>query len=107
MEGARPEGFWQETSPNATAALTNVMRLRRTAWFQFINPALYNELVTREFKRPLFLFGGFAILFAAFAALLLYALPGPRRPFDYMVAGTFATALALVLLFVCALRRHP
>lgn len=56
--------------------------------------------------RPTFLFGGFGVLFVAFVLVLLRVLPGERRPFDYMVAGTFATAMALVVLFVVAARRH-
>lgn len=66
----------------------------------------YNECVTRGNRRPILLFGGFAALFAAFVALLLHLLPGPRRAFDYMVAGTFATALALAVIFVFAMRRR-
>ncbi|MBZ5577812.1 MAG: hypothetical protein LAP40_14720 [Acidobacteriia bacterium] len=62
--------------------------------------------MTRGSKRPILLFGGFAGLFAVFVVLLLWVLPGPRRPFDYMVAGTFATALALAVLFAVAVRRR-
>ena len=62
--------------------------------------------MTRGVKRPILLFGGFAGLFALFVALLLRVLPGERRPFDYMVAGTFATALALAVIFVFAIRRR-
>ncbi|HLK50525.1 MAG TPA: hypothetical protein VKT49_20435 [Bryobacteraceae bacterium] len=65
------------------------------------------KVVTLETKRPFALIGAFAILFVAFVMLLLRALPGARRPFDYMVAGTFATALALVGVFLLAVRRRP
>lgn len=86
------------------------MEPRDTRNFQFINRErehrLYNIEMTREIQRPLLLFGGFALLFAAFAGLLLRVLPGVRTPFDYMVAGTFATALALIILFCWALRRR-
>lgn len=64
------------------------------------------KLVTVETKRPFLLIGAFAVLFAAFVFLLLRLLPGERRPFDYMVAGTFATALALIVVFVLILRRR-
>jgi len=66
------------------------------------------NLVMRTFKRPrpFFLFGGFAVLFAAFVAVLLRVLPGERRPFDYMVAGTFATALALIVVFIVVARHR-
>src|SRR4051794_25237201 len=84
----------QEVKNAARIRITIVMKLRYTLNFQFTSAArpaaLYNKLVTREFKRPLLLFGGFALLFAAFVALLLRILPGDRTPFDYMVAGTFA-----------------
>ena len=86
------------------------MRPRNTRNFQFINREqgrrTYNKDVTREFQRPLVLFGGFALLFAAFVALLLRVLPGVHTPFDYMVAGTFATALALIVIFCWTLRRR-
>jgi hypothetical protein len=52
------------------------------------------------------LFGGFACLFAVFVAILLWVLPGDRRPFDYMVAGSFASALALISVLVVILRRR-
>jgi len=62
--------------------------------------------VTRKTKRPLLLFGGFTVLFAAVAALLIRLLPADDRPFEYMVAGTFATALALAVMFVIVARRR-
>jgi len=78
--------------------------------YYFINrvsgESLYNELMTLETKRPFILFGGFAVLFVAFVTLLIRVLPGPRTPFDYMVAGTFATALALVVMFVVVASRR-
>lgn len=64
------------------------------------------KLVAAESKRPFFLIGAFAVLFVAFVILLLRVLPGERRPFDYMVAGTFATALALIIVFVLIVRRR-
>lgn len=86
------------------------MRLRYTLNFYFINrvrgESLYNELVTLETKRPFILFGGFAILFVAFVVLLIRVMPGARTPFDYMVAGTFATALALVVMFIVMASRR-
>ena len=64
------------------------------------------EVVTSATKRPVVLIGAFLILFAAFAGLLLRVLPRERRPVDYMVAGTFATALALVAVLLLALHRR-
>ena len=46
-----------------------------------------------------------ALLFAAVAVVLLWTLAHPRRPFEYMVAGTFATALGLALVYVAAVKR--
>ena len=63
-------------------------------------------VVTVETKRPVLLIGAFAVLFVAFVALLIRLLPGQRTPFDYMVAGTFATALALIVVFVLIVRRR-
>ncbi|HWB84918.1 MAG TPA: hypothetical protein VG675_12305 [Bryobacteraceae bacterium] len=40
------------------------------------------------------------------AAFVTWALPGPRRAFDYMVVGTLATGLALAALFVYLVRRR-
>lgn len=86
------------------------MKLRNTPNYQFTSPIyrrpIYNEVVTRETRRPLLLFGGFGLLFAAFVLVLLRVLPGERSPFEYMVAGTFATALALVLVFVAVIPRR-
>jgi hypothetical protein len=41
-----------------------------------------------------------AAVFAAVAALLVTALPGPRSPLRYMVAGSLATTGALVCVFI-------
>lgn len=65
------------------------------------------KFVTLETKRPFALIGAFAALFVAFVILLLRMLPGGRRPFDYMVAGTFAAALALVVVLLFVVRRGP
>ncbi|HZT38363.1 MAG TPA: hypothetical protein VFA28_10720 [Bryobacteraceae bacterium] len=47
--------------------------------------------------------GNIAVLCAAFAvtvAVMLVVLPPPRRPIDYMVAGTVATAATLLMVFL-------
>ena len=41
-----------------------------------------------------------ASLFAVSAALLVLILPGSRESIDYLIAGTFATAISLVVAFV-------
>jgi hypothetical protein len=43
--------------------------------------------------------GRLAILFVTTAALIVLALPGAREAFDYLIAGTFASALTLVVAF--------
>jgi hypothetical protein len=45
------------------------------------------------------------LLFVGVIAVLLLILPENRGPFDYMVAGTFATAIALTALWALSARR--
>jgi len=45
--------------------------------------------------RNLLLIVSAVLLFGGIIALILWVVPGNRGPFDYMVAGTFATAIAL------------
>jgi hypothetical protein len=47
---------------------------------------------------------GLIVMFAVVVALMLRLLPGPHRPSDYMVIGTFATLACLALVFVVLLR---
>ncbi len=47
---------------------------------------------------------GLIVIFAVVVALMLRLLPGPHRPSDYMVIGTFATLACLALVFVVLLR---
>ena len=47
------------------------------------------------FKRTLFLAGGLLVLFALTLTVTLWLIPRPHRPLQYMVAGSFATALTL------------
>jgi hypothetical protein len=58
-----------------------------------------------EGRKPAHLLGGVASLFAVSAALLVLILPGGREAIDYLIAGTFATAVALVAAFVLFVRR--
>jgi hypothetical protein len=46
------------------------------------------------------------VLFLALLILLVWAFPGHRRPFDYMVAGTLATAITLTAVFVLFVKRR-
>jgi hypothetical protein len=44
------------------------------------------------------------LLFLGVIAVLLLILPENRGPFDYMVAGTFATAIALTAIWALSAR---
>ena len=44
------------------------------------------------------------LLFFGVIAVLLLVLPENRGPFDYMVAGTFATAIALTAIWALSTR---
>jgi ABC-type transporter Mla subunit MlaD len=44
------------------------------------------------------------LLFLGVVAVLLLILPENRGPFDYMVAGTFATAIALTAIWALSAR---
>ena len=56
--------------------------------------------MTVEGKQRAFPVGGLAALFAATAALPLLALPGEHEPFEYLIAGTFATGISLTTVIV-------
>ena len=43
--------------------------------------------------------GRLGLLFLGAAAPMVLALPGAREAFDYLIAGTFASALTLVVAF--------
>jgi hypothetical protein len=47
---------------------------------------------------------GLIVMFGVVVALMLRLLPGPHRPSDYMVIGTFATLACIALVFVVLLR---
>jgi len=51
-------------------------------------------------NRTLSLAGATALIFAATVAVLLFVIPGPRKPTDYMVIGAVATLASLLLLFL-------
>jgi hypothetical protein len=62
--------------------------------------------VTLEAKHPVVLIGGTFLVFAGLAALGLWALPGTRHPFEFLVAGTFATTASLLVFFALFLKRQ-
>jgi uncharacterized membrane protein len=49
---------------------------------------------------------GLIVMFAVVVALMLRLLPGPHRPSDYMVIGTFATLACIALVFVVLVRKE-
>ena len=56
--------------------------------------------MTLEFKRPATLAGLSISVFAGLVAALLWLMPKPATRFEYMIAGTAATALTLLVLFL-------
>jgi len=55
--------------------------------------------VTERIKRALYLLAGAVLVLAVLAALVLRVMPGPHRPFEYMIAGTAVTGVALAVAF--------
>jgi len=58
------------------------------------------RIVTLELKRPAALAGLSISVFAALVAALLWLMPKPATRFEYMIAGTAATAVTLLVLFL-------
>ncbi len=56
-------------------------------------------------KRATFLLGGALMVLAVLAALVLRVMPPPHRPFEYMIAGTAATGVALAVVFAILNRK--
>jgi hypothetical protein len=55
--------------------------------------------VTARIKRAVYLLAGALAALAVLAALVLRAMPGQHRPFEYMIAGTAVTGVALAVTF--------
>jgi hypothetical protein len=51
-------------------------------------------------KLPLLVIPGAVLFYLAMGGLFLLALPQPREPLQYMVAGAFATGISLLGVFV-------
>jgi hypothetical protein len=62
--------------------------------------------VTLERKRYVRLAAGIAALFVSCAGLTVLALPGSRQSFDYLIAGTFASAVTLCVMLGLFVKRH-
>jgi hypothetical protein len=50
-------------------------------------------------KRPAVLIIGLMVLYIGLAVVFLLVMPEPRGPFEYLVAGAFATGICLVIVF--------
>jgi hypothetical protein len=61
--------------------------------------------VTLKFKRAVLAAAGGLLVFVALAEWLLWLMPPPHRPFEYMIAGTAATAAALGTVFALVMIR--
>jgi len=57
-------------------------------------------------KRPILLYGALLLLSAAVAILSLWAFSNLHTPLEYMVAGTLATTVALLAIFVLVVARR-
>ncbi|HTS50426.1 MAG TPA: hypothetical protein VMH05_20920 [Bryobacteraceae bacterium] len=55
-------------------------------------------------NRALGLVVGMLLIFAVSVGVLLYVLPAPHKPTDYLVTGAIGTLLCLVLLFVVLMK---
>ena len=58
-------------------------------------------------NRTLSLAGIIVAVFMATVTILLFLLPGPHAPTDYLVIGAVATLLCLLLLFVLLVKMKP
>ena len=56
--------------------------------------------MSAQTKRRTVSLSGFAVLYAAAAAVPLLASPGTHQDFEYLVAGVFATAISLSTAFI-------
>jgi FtsH-binding integral membrane protein len=50
-------------------------------------------------NRPAALIAGLVVLYVGMAVVFLLAIPTPREPFAYLVAGAFATGICLMATF--------
>ena len=58
-------------------------------------------------NRTLSLAGIVVAVFMATVTILLFLLPGPHAPTDYLVIGAVATLLCLLLVFVLLVKMKP
>jgi len=60
--------------------------------------------VQSNLSKILVLAAGVIVIFAAVAAILLQVIPGPHESTDYLVIGTLATFVSLLVLFVVLIK---
>jgi hypothetical protein len=58
-------------------------------------------------NRALGLALGMVLIFVVSVAILLYVMPAPHKPTDYLVTGAIGTLLCLVLLFTVLMKTGP
>ena len=58
-------------------------------------------------NRALGLAFGIVLIFAVSVGVLLYVIPPPHKPTDYLVTGAIGTLLCLVLLFLVLMKTAP
>jgi hypothetical protein len=58
------------------------------------------KIVTQSDRKHAFILAGVVLFYLIMAEMFLLALPEPREPLQYMVAGAFATAVSLLVAFV-------
>ncbi len=63
--------------------------------------------MNRLTKRPLFLAAIIVVVFAVCVVGLLQIIRGPHTPFDYLVIGSLATLVTLVILFAVVVGIAP
>ena len=61
--------------------------------------------MTLKFKRTVLPAAAGLLVFVALAKWLLWLMPPPRRPLEFMIAGTAVTAAALGIVFALVVMR--
>ena len=97
--------MWQaaKNKANVAARLTFGMKPERNPINHFTSrPGTardYNRNMQFKRVKPAIFPCGAVLFYLAMAKMFLLALPGPREPLHYMVAGAFATAVSLLVAF--------
>ena len=65
------------------------------------------EIVRTESRHDALFYACVVVLSAIIAGLSMWALASEHRPLEYMVAGTLATGISLLAIFLWLTRRRP